>query len=114
MKLAHVHIKLYEWEEANVKLVRAQEIQQMHLSPNHRKIIKTRRLLNEVTYQILKYPTLGERIVTLMANCGMRNPLNNRLICSGSAADEEVIENLGRLKRPRNSSKMSGHKLTYA
>jgi tetratricopeptide (TPR) repeat protein len=116
MKLIWVHIKLYEWEEARTKLERVQKIQAMHLDRRDRKLIKTDNLLCQVNYQLLKYTSPSEAIAVSLTSAGVRNPITGKKIDFSflSPPTEDMKASVGSLKKPYNSSKMSGHKLNYS
>jgi len=115
-KMGYCHLKLTNHEKALEALTKAEQIQAEHLPPDSRKLTKTRELIGIVKYQILKFPGMNELFFRLITRTGIRNPFDNGLCecsCASPALEEDDIEQ-HILKRPQNSSKMSGHKVTYA
>jgi tetratricopeptide (TPR) repeat protein len=115
MKIVWVHVKLYEWEEAREKLERIKKIQVSN-NADSRKLSKTDRLINEVTYQLLKYTSFSETVAVSLTSAGVRNPFTGRKLDFAflRPPTDDMTASIGTLKKPINSSKMSGHKLNYS
>ena len=110
-------MKLYQYDEALKYLKEMERIQEDQLDPDSRKLQKTKELIGAVNYQMLKFPGFIELCVrALTSSGGMRNPLNNTLCqCACVDPDAEELDLRPCLpKRPQISSKMSGHKVSYA
>ncbi len=115
MKMVWVHIKLYEWEEARLKLEKIKKIQVMN-NADDKKFAKTDRLINEVTYQMLKYSSPLEAIAVSLTSAGVRNPFTGKKLDFAflHPLTDDLTASIGALKKPVNSSKMSGHKLNFS
>ena len=116
MKLVWVHIKLYEWEDARLKLEQIKKIQKVNLKRDDKRAVKTDKLLNEVNNQLLKYTSPAEAIAVGLTSSGVRNPFTGRKIDFAflSPPTEDLKASAGDLRKPHNSSKLSGHKLNCA
>lgn len=115
-KIVYSHLKLYNYEKALECLLETERIQETVLTDDDRSLEKTRELLSSVHYQILKFPGPIEIFMRALTKNGLRNPLNNTT-CSCALVDPDADELDLRPcvpKRPQVSSKMSGHKVSYA
>lgn len=93
------------------------KIEEKHLSPSNREIQETSRMINEMNFQLLKFPRIWEAFVTSLKRRGVfKNPFTCRAFecsCLGTA-DTSIDTNGIEIKPPQNSSKMAGHKVAYA
>jgi hypothetical protein len=96
-KLIFVQLKLKDFEGALKTLCTLEDIQMELSDPNEEALSITRRLMGQVNYQVLKYPSTG---------CGI-------FTCT-SDPDDALDFGSWLPKKPHNSSKMSGHRITYA
>ena len=96
-KLVFVELKLQDFESA-LKTLCTLEDSQLDLEGTDKKdLAMTRKLMGQVNYQVLKYPTAG---------CGM-------FYCV-SESEEAIDLSYWIPKKPVNGSKMSGHRVTCA
>jgi tetratricopeptide (TPR) repeat protein len=95
-KVIYCSLKLNKYDEALQYLRTLEELQREVYSEDSNQVNETLRLLAQVTYQTLKFPTLGR-----VFDC----------VCGGSEADAPKFHNW-KPKKPRNGSKMSGHRVT--
>ena len=92
-------------------------IEEIHYRRNHKELKETSRMINEMNYQLLKFPRVWEAFVSTLKRKGwFRNPFTCRdhgfsfLGTSDASIDISRIE----IKPPQNSSKMAGHKVAFA
>ena len=114
--IACIHIRQCEYEEALDQLNAAEDIQLDVLGEKSRRRKKTRAMISAVQYEMLKYPTVGEIFNRAMTRGGMKNPVTNKLLCSCGNGEVSELASLGNFQplKPDSSSKMSGHKISYA
>ena len=115
--MAYLFMKRCKFETALKEYQRVLKIEQQHLSSKHKDLQQTVRMINELNYQLLKFPRIWEALVTsLKRNGAFKNPLtchSLELSCLGTA--DTTIDTRGiDIKPPQNSSKMAGHKVAYA
>jgi tetratricopeptide (TPR) repeat protein len=101
-KVAICHLHLQQYEQA-FPLIELLEDLQHEISVKPAEYDRTRKLLGEVNYQILKLPSLS-------------NATNRALGCAVCMGGEEEDVNLDAwiIEKPENTSKMSGHRVTHA
>ncbi|EEC44737.1 predicted protein [Phaeodactylum tricornutum CCAP 1055/1] len=75
----------------------------LDMDDDKKEMTKTRKLLGEVNYQLLKLPSLSGA-TTRAFGCG---------VCTGPT-EEEVNLDDWLIRKPDNTSKMSGHRVTHA
>jgi hypothetical protein len=92
-----VQLKLKDFEGTLKTLCSLEDIQIELGDQDDQELMLTRRLMGQVNYQVLKYPSTG---------CGIFS-------CT-SDPDEALDIGSWIPKKPLNSSKMSGHRITYA
>jgi hypothetical protein len=106
MRLIFCQVKLYDYDHSFDNLRTLEE----YLSSRGVKtkgiaedLQKTHELMGQVNYQIFKFPSIAEY--------GGR-----ALGCGGMCTDDRdsIDPDLWFPKKPRNGSKMSGHRMTYA
>jgi len=107
-------LKLYQYEKALYNLKKIEEIQEEYLVENSRQLEKTRELIGQVNYQLLKFPGPLELVVQTLTKTGLRNPLSNTVCeCAITDVDELDLRQFAP-RKPETCSKMSGHKVSYA
>lgn len=115
-KMTYIHLKLYQHQEAMEKLKWIQKIQERDLDPRDRNVKETKKIINAVNYQILKFHNPKDALIMSLTKQGIKNPFTSRTIEYSFLG--KVSENIDirpyAIKKPLNSSKMSGHKITYA
>jgi len=115
-KMTYIHLKLFQHDEAMIKLLWIQRIQEKHLDPRGRDVIGTKKLINAVNYQLLKFHNPRDSLIMALTKQGVKNPFTCRTIeytFLGKVSDAIDVRVFA-IKKPLNSSKMSGHKITYA
>lgn len=115
-RLVYSHLKLYDYEKAREYMLEMRDIQESILEEDSRSLLKTKELLAAVQYQILKFPGPIELLMRYLTESGLRNPLT-KTTCSCACVDPDSDEMDLRPcapKRPQVTSKMSGHKVSYA
>ena len=76
---------------------------QMETEASEEEILKTRKLMGEVNYELLKLPSLSNATNRALG-CG---------VCMGESEEPVNLENWI-IPKPENTSKMSGHRVTHA
>ena len=114
--IACIHVRQCEYEEALDQLQMEEEIQLDLLGEKSRRLKKTRAMISEIQYELLKFPSLPEMFNRAMTKGGMKNPVTNKLLCSCGHGEVSELASLGSFQpiKPDITSKMSGHKISYA
>lgn len=114
--IACIHIKSCEYQDALDQLDVAEDILLDVLGTKSRRLKKTRDMIACVQYEMLKFPSVGELFNRAMTKGGVKNPITQNLLCScgnGEVSDLEAMKKF-QPTRPESSSKLSGHKISYA
>ena len=101
-RLVYCHVKLYEYNEAYKILHDIERIQTEQLGEDSFDLEETKKYIISVNYNILKFPTFHE----IFGRCG----LVDKSLIDGD--DNELF--LCIPDCPQLSSKLSGHKVSYA
>ena len=95
--IIYVELKIQDFEAALKSLCALEDILLEQEGADPKELQMTQKLMGQVNYQVLKYPTAG---------C-------NIFLCS-SEVDEAIDINQWIPQKPINGSKMSGHRVTCA
>ena len=115
-KIVNAHLNLCEYDNAMSELGIIEKIQMAELGENHEKYIQTKELIGWLRYEELKYPSPIEILSRSMMNRGLRNPFTDRLCCACNKQNTSEVDlaSLCEIPGPDTSSKMSGHKVSFA
>mmetsp|Transcript_11277 Transcript_11277/g.16574 ORF Transcript_11277/g.16574 Transcript_11277/m.16574 type:complete len:477 (-) Transcript_11277:56-1486(-) len=98
--IIHLQLKNQDYENALKMLCSLEDIQvEIAGDKSSKELAETRKLMGQVNYQVLKYPTT--------AGCGI-------FTCSVGETDEDMDLSNWTPDKPKNGSKMSGHRVTCA
>jgi len=111
-KLVWIRLQLQLWDETLENLCLLEDNQIEQFGEDSKEVMNTQELMGQVNYQVLKYPTLVETAARAF------NQINVCQSCTGQCQEDRDEETLDsehwRPLAPTNSSKMSGHRVTYA
>lgn len=116
-KKAYCEIKLLNFEEAGKTLEKIEFILENNLEPTDTEIEEIDNLISSVRVQIHKSSTIGSYISKKMTGQGYRHPLNSDLMCKCGydiENDTDVDMKCVKPELPVYSTKMSGHKISFA
>lgn len=116
-KKAYCEIKLLNFEEAGKTLEKIEFILENNLEPTDTEIEEIDNLMSSVRVQIHKSSSIGSYISKKMTEKGYRHPLNSDLMCKCGydiENDTEVDLKCVKPELPVYSTKMSGHKISFA
>ena len=116
-KMAFIHLKLYQYDEALNLLSKILKIQQKyHKFIHEREIYNTEKMINGVNYHILKFHSPTEAVIMSLTSQGIQNPFTNRALDFSfmGKVEDELDCRAYAIVKPKNTSKVSGHKITYA
>jgi len=116
-KMAYIHLKLYQYDEALDLLSKILKIQEKyHKCIHEREIYNTQKMINGVNYHILKFHNPTEALIMSLTSQGIQNPFTNRALDFSfmGTVEEELDCRVYEIVKPKNTSKVSGHKITYA
>ena len=114
--IACIQIRQCKYQEALDELNAAADIQLDALGEKSRRLRKTRVMISEVEDEMSKNPSVAEFFNRAMTRGGMTYPFSNTLLCQCDDGELSKLASLGnfQLLKPDSSSKMSGHKISYA
>jgi len=114
--IACIQVRQCEYEEALNQLNAAEDIQLDVLGAKSRRLKRTRAMITSLEYEMLKYPSVTEMFNRAMTKGGIKNPVTNKLLCSCGNGEVSELASLGNFQpiKPEITSKMSGHKISYA
>ena len=114
--IACIQIRQCKYQEALDQLNAAADIQLDVLGAKSRRLRKTRVMISEVEDEMSKHPSVAEFFNRAMTRGGMTYPFSNTLLCQCDDGELSKLASLGnfQLLKPDSSSKMSGHKISYA
>jgi len=116
-KMAYIHLKLYQYDEALDLLSKILKIQEKyHKCLHEREIYNTQKMINGVNYHILKFHNPTEALIMSLTSQGIQNPFTNRALDFSfmGTVEDELDCRVYEIVKPKNTSKVSGHKITYA
>lgn len=116
-KMAYIHLKLYQYDEALGLLTKILKIQEKyHKNIHEREIQNTQKMINGVNYHILKFHSPTEALIMSLTSQGIQNPFTNRALDFSfmGKVEDELDCRVYVIVKPKNTSKVSGHKITYA
>ena len=113
---ACIQIRQCKYQEALDQLNAAEAIQLDILGAKSRRLRKTRVMISEVEDEMSKLPAVTEIFNRAMTRGGMTYPFTNTLLCQCDDGELSKLASFGnfQLLKPDSSSKMSGHKISYA
>ena len=114
--IACIHVRQCEYQEALDQLNMAEDIQLDVLGDKSRRLKRTRAMISAIQYELLKFPSIPEMFNRAMTKGGMKNPVTNKLLCSCGNGEVSELASLGNFQPIKSdiTSKMSGHKISYA
>lgn len=116
-KMCYIYMKQCRFETALSKLLDVRAVEHARLESADRRSRETKRMINAVNYQLLKFPSIWEAFFTGLKRKGaFKNLITQRymeMACLGTSEQEIDMDGI-KIPKPQNSSKMAGHKVAYA